>query len=106
FQAEDGIRGRNVTGVQTCALPICTGWWNEPHIGPEWLILNGVGVAFGITLLSTGLENRRALFTSLSVVALTLVLYLPVQWLFERSEERRVGSAGLLRGGDVGGGGQ
>src|SRR5699024_4377949 len=23
FQAEDGIRYRNVTGVQTCALPIC-----------------------------------------------------------------------------------
>src|SRR5699024_11894081 len=22
FQAEDGIRGRNVTGIQTCALPI------------------------------------------------------------------------------------
>src|SRR5699024_5597078 len=28
FQAEDGIRDRNVTGVQTCALPIscCRGW--------------------------------------------------------------------------------
>src|SRR5699024_8839078 len=26
FQAEDGIRGRNVTGVQTCALPI----WADP----------------------------------------------------------------------------
>src|SRR5207249_7522091 len=25
FQAEDGIRDRNVTGVQTCALPIL-GW--------------------------------------------------------------------------------
>src|SRR5699024_5833049 len=25
FQAEDGIRDRNVTGVQTCALPICGG---------------------------------------------------------------------------------
>src|SRR5207249_5652514 len=25
FQAEDGIRDRNVTGVQTCALPICPG---------------------------------------------------------------------------------
>src|SRR5699024_10608971 len=25
FQAEDGIRDRNVTGVQTCALPIFTG---------------------------------------------------------------------------------
>jgi len=23
FQAEDGIRGDLVTGVQTCALPIC-----------------------------------------------------------------------------------
>src|SRR5437868_8760703 len=26
FQAEDGIRDRNVTGVQTCALPICWTW--------------------------------------------------------------------------------
>src|SRR5207249_8908669 len=26
FQAEDGIRDRNVTGVQTCALPILTEW--------------------------------------------------------------------------------
>src|SRR5437868_1285935 len=25
IQAEDGIRDRNVTGVQTCALPISTG---------------------------------------------------------------------------------
>src|SRR5699024_12201348 len=25
FQAEDGIRDRNVTGVQTCALPILCG---------------------------------------------------------------------------------
>src|SRR5699024_11829516 len=27
FQAEDGIRGRNVTGVQTCALPILNATW-------------------------------------------------------------------------------
>src|SRR5207237_6326267 len=25
FQAEDGIRDSSVTGVQTCALPICVG---------------------------------------------------------------------------------
>src|SRR5699024_2473988 len=31
FQAEDGIRHRNVTGVQTCALPICR--W--PHCSPS-----------------------------------------------------------------------
>src|SRR5207249_6902690 len=36
FQAEDGIRDRNVTGVQTCALPICAGRGRErghPHRG-------------------------------------------------------------------------
>src|ERR1022692_395227 len=27
FQAEDGIRDYKVTGVQTCALPICL-WWH------------------------------------------------------------------------------
>src|SRR5699024_11320588 len=34
FQAEDGIRYRNVTGVQTCALPI----WREhmPMASPVW----------------------------------------------------------------------
>src|SRR5207249_7398726 len=30
FQAEDGIRDRNVTGVQTCALPI---WLFSTHFG-------------------------------------------------------------------------
>src|SRR2546422_6244607 len=34
FQAEDGIRDVAVTGVQTCALPICNG----PALGiREWL---------------------------------------------------------------------
>src|SRR5699024_11229342 len=30
LQAEDGIRDRNVTGVQTCALPISTGSEDPP----------------------------------------------------------------------------
>src|SRR5256886_12710471 len=30
FQAEDGIRDLTVTGVQTCALPICTGFFRRP----------------------------------------------------------------------------
>src|SRR6266481_8735738 len=38
FQAEDGIRDGTVTGVQTCALPICLGlirrliWVAPPHV--------------------------------------------------------------------------
>ena len=33
FQAEDGIRDRDVTGVQTCALPICDDAINYGAIG-------------------------------------------------------------------------
>src|SRR2546425_6096204 len=44
FQAEDGIRDKLVTGVQTCALPISWSelpiptpppWWNDTHPAPE-----------------------------------------------------------------------
>src|SRR5690349_24953145 len=31
FQAEDGIRDLYVTGVQTCALPICSRKWPLNH---------------------------------------------------------------------------
>src|SRR5699024_11389068 len=42
FQAEDGIRDRNVTGVQTCALPIyaelasvVSNMSSEPNVTPQ-----------------------------------------------------------------------
>src|SRR5690606_40540640 len=34
FQAEDGIRDFHVTGVQTCALPICTLWVTIETLAP------------------------------------------------------------------------
>src|SRR5207249_9182265 len=36
FQAEDGIRDRNVTGVQTCALPISARDRSPSSPGPSW----------------------------------------------------------------------
>src|SRR5690625_7388179 len=35
FQAEDGIRGGHVTGVQTCALPICGCRESAPARSPK-----------------------------------------------------------------------
>src|SRR6266404_8266022 len=35
FQAEDGIRDKLVTGVQTCALPICTVAENIARFEPQ-----------------------------------------------------------------------
>src|SRR5256885_4078827 len=43
FQAEDGIRDYKVTGVQTCALPICwrrtRSWRGPPRPGPWRAVL-------------------------------------------------------------------
>src|SRR5699024_9082969 len=53
FQAEDGIRDRNVTGVQTCALPICphSSWDVSGEVGgdlPEQVtVLSGAVAATG-----------------------------------------------------------
>src|SRR5207249_5266361 len=64
FQAEDGIRDRNVTGVQTCALPICT-----------------TSCGFQI---AQRIENRTKSYYLLSYCS-------PSRAATHRSEERRVG---------------
>src|SRR5439155_6392176 len=72
FQAEDGIRDGHVTGVQTCALPICH---EEPHEGERVADLGARPVKLG-----DGVERPGA--------GQHLVCDLPQE---ERSEERRVG---------------
>src|SRR5699024_11573334 len=56
FQAEDGIRDRNVTGVQTCALPICRPVAVHPR-GHLQRYLDPV--AWRFRLLHTRSEERR-----------------------------------------------
>lgn len=59
-----------------------TDWFNAPGLGPIVIGLTGVGLAFGITAISTGLRNRRALYASLSVALLGVALYFPLQYVF------------------------
>src|SRR5260370_25314600 len=84
FQAEDGIRDSSVTGVQTCALPICRrlpfgmlydkkrGWSYDPQNSPK------VREAF-----------ERVHAGDLNMPGLAKRLELSLYGL--RSEERRVG---------------
>src|SRR5207249_8262064 len=72
FQAEDGIRDRNVTGVQTCALPISfTRARNDAAI--RGLIITGAG--------------EKAFVAGADIKELAVLAPIEAQ----RSEERRVG---------------
>src|SRR3989454_11728959 len=42
FQAEDGIRDYKVTGVQTCALPICASATCKSCAHCPWMAMNGL----------------------------------------------------------------
>src|SRR5699024_11453595 len=74
FQAEDGIRDRNVTGVQTCALPIFHGESLETFLqkyGTKWIglfliqllqqlsALHEAGFIFGDLKLENMLVDKR-----------------------------------------------
>ena len=64
FQAEDGIRDTSVTGVQTCALPICSILFNTYILLAEVKPMKNLG-------------NRFSSFKDYPMI--------------QRSEERRVG---------------
>lgn len=61
-----------------------TKWFADPSIGPIGIALLSVGVAFGVTQLSTGIANKAALKASLAMAAIAVALYYPVQWLFDQ----------------------
>src|SRR5699024_11738344 len=54
-QAEDGIRDRNVTGVQTCALPIF-GYNSAPKVGNDLLLAENVD---GIDIIVGGHSHTK-----------------------------------------------
>lgn len=58
-----------------------------PNLGPVWIGIIGVAAAIVITQLTTGLSNRRALYSSLTVALLGAILWWPVQFAFYYAPE-------------------
>ena len=59
-----------------------TNWFTYPHIGIVGVLVTGVAVAYGVTAVSTGLRNRRALIASLVVAGIGVVIYFPFLYGF------------------------
>src|SRR5207249_6741664 len=82
FQAEDGIRDRNVTGVQTCALPI------SPTKAAEWPTRSALQPSFVTRAFTGSSSSAEAAGWLARSPPLALFATRPAHC---RSEERRVG---------------
>src|SRR5256885_2736645 len=82
FQAEDGIRDYKVTGVQTCALPIC-----------ELSIPNPLRfeIRFALFFREFFIEPAPRIFARLGAERAVNLPIIFGNKIFDRSEERRVG---------------
>ncbi len=59
-------------------------WFTHPGLGPIMMFILGLGFAVAVTYLSTGIGNKAALRSSVTVVAIGLVLYFPVEYFLKR----------------------
>jgi peptide/nickel transport system permease protein len=65
-----------------------TKWFLNPTLGPILVLLAAVGIAFGITYLSVGLENKSALKSALFSAVSGSVIYFPAQILLDSNRPR------------------
>jgi len=56
-----------------------TGWFASPVLGPVFIGVGGLATALLITTASTGLSNKPARNASLTMVAVGLAIYYPIQ---------------------------
>jgi len=59
-----------------------TDWYLNPGLGIILIGFLSVGIAFGVTAISTGLSNAAAKKAALTMAGLAVVWYYPAQWIF------------------------
>ncbi|MGL5824103.1 MAG: ABC transporter permease [Nocardioides sp.] len=82
--------------VAICLYLNLTEWFAEPSIGIVFLALLSVGTAVLMTVLSTGLGNRRALGAALTVAGIGVALYTPMLYFWNAVDESWPLIGGLL----------
>jgi peptide/nickel transport system permease protein len=72
-----------VGAVATAALLFyfnAVDWFSTPSIGPVGVVLTAVAAAYGVTAISVGLKDRKALIAALVTAGLGVALYFPVYY--------------------------
>src|SRR5205823_6959484 len=98
FQAEDGIRDKLVTGVQTCALPISRSRTRRVIHFARICRYSGSKASTCFRATPCGSLTRRCTSISPSQVHREAAVSLQAAMAWLRSEERRVGKEGRARG--------
>ncbi|MDR2619800.1 MAG: ABC transporter permease [Propionibacteriaceae bacterium] len=66
----------------TIAFIVTTGWLDHPRIGYPGMIVFGLGMTYGITVLMAGRGNRKAILSAFTTWAVGIGVFYGVQWLF------------------------
>ena len=66
----------------TLTYIIYSGWLLNPQIGIVAIAIIGLASAVGVTLIFSGINNRRALYSALTTAVVGVVAYVGMQWLF------------------------
>ena len=62
-----------------------TDWYLDPGLGPILVAFLSVGIAFGVTAISSGLSDLKAKKAALVMAGLAVAWYYPAQWIFDNS---------------------
>lgn len=60
-----------------------TDWYLDPGLGPILIALLSVGIAIGVTAISSGITDIKARNAALVMAGLAVVWYYPAQWIFD-----------------------
>ena len=83
------IRRRLLTGVIAFAVAFgvlyyitVTNWLINPSLGIVLIALISAAIGLGVTQLTAGVRNRKALYSSMTTVAVGIALWYPLQFYF------------------------
>lgn len=59
-----------------------TQWLLDPGLGPIVIVVTSIAIAVGVTEMTAGISNKKALYTALTTAGIGIALWYPLQYFF------------------------